>query len=131
VNLASCGHGLRVLIVEDHATAATALAPLLRQDGHQVQVAPDSQAALKAAENAALDVVLLDIGLPGLDGYQLARRISAFPHGKRPLVIALFEADQNPDYLPAPEGGIDLHLLKPPDPGRVQRLLRRFQRVVA
>ena len=125
--------GLRVLVVEDDAGLASDLALLLGRCGHKVRVASDGAAALEATQATAPDVVLLDIGLPGVDGYQVARRVReemvpAMP--KAPLLIAVTGRDGEPDQRRSHEAGIDLHLVKPVDPDQLLRLLERFQRII-
>jgi two-component system, OmpR family, response regulator len=122
--------GLRVLVVEDRPESAAALALLLRRSGHEVEVAPDGPAALDAVQARPPDVVLLDIGLPGLDGWEVSRRLPGDPAGKRPLLIALTGLGREADRRRSEEAGIDLHLLKPVDPGWLRGLLQRFQSVV-
>src|SRR5919199_1191976 len=81
--------GLNVLLVEDHAATAAGLALSLRRSGHEVEIAPDGPTAVEAAKTRQPDVVLLDIGLPGMDGYEVARRLGGQPTVKAPLLIAL------------------------------------------
>jgi CheY-like chemotaxis protein len=122
--------GMSVLIVEDHEDTASSTAMLLRLCGYEVQVAPDGHAAVRAAEASAPDVVLLDIGLPGMDGYEVARWIKRQPGNKRPLLVAVTGRSQDEDRRRAAEVGIDLHLVKPVDPEQLRRLLERFQRII-
>jgi CheY-like chemotaxis protein len=121
--------GLRVLIVEDVADASAVLALLLRMEGHDVRVAPDGPAALALAEAISPDVVLLDIRLPGLDGWEVARRLRR-RSGKPPFLVALTGYGGECDRRRSEAAGIDLHLVKPADPELLLWLLRRFQRTV-
>ena len=123
--------GLHVLVVEDHAETANALATLLRLGGHEAEVAPDARAALEAARSRPPDVVLLDLGLPDMDGWQLARHFQEPPGGKPPLLVAVTGLGQEADRRRSEEAGIDLHLVKPADPGQLLWLLNRFRRIVA
>src|SRR5437899_2869540 len=82
-------NGLRVLVVEDNADTADSLAILLKLRGADVRVARSGPDALTAASETELDVVLLDIALPGMDGYNVARRIRELPAGKNPRLIAI------------------------------------------
>ena len=123
--------GLRVLVVEDHAEAADALALLLRVGGHGAEVAPDARSALEAARSCPPDVVLLDLGLPDMDGWQLATHFQEPRGGKRPLLVAITGLGQEADRRRSEEAGIDLHLVKPADPGQLLWLLNRFRRIVA
>ena len=122
---------LRVLVVEDHAETADALATLLRVGGHEPEVAPDARAALEMARSCPPDVVLLDLGLPDLDGWQLATHFQEPRGGKRPLLVAVTGLGQEADRRRSEEAGIDLHLVKPADPGQLLCLLNRFRRIVA
>ena len=123
--------GLRILVVEDHADTAATLALLLRMEGHEVQVAPDGPAALEAVQIASPDVVLLDIGLPGMSGWEVARWVTGQPAEKRPLLVAITGYGREEDRRRSEEAGMDLHLVKPVDPDELLGLLRRFYRVVA
>jgi CheY-like chemotaxis protein len=122
---------MRVLVVEDNPKAADGLAGLLRDAGHEIEVAADGPAAVSAAENHHPDVVLLDIGLPGLCGWEVAKALHALPADKRPLLVAVTGYGDDEDHRRSREVGIDLHLTKPVDPDRLQRLLRRFRSFVA
>jgi two-component system OmpR family response regulator len=115
--------GLRVLVVEDHADTADSLALLLTLFGHEVRVARDGPTALEMARAFPPDVVLLDIGLPGIDGWQVAERLRQQSGQKRPLLIAVTGYGQDADHRRSQEAGIDLHLLKPVDPDQLRRLL--------
>ena len=130
-SIPSTAPGLRVLVVEDHAEAADALATLLRLGGHEAAVAPNARAALEAARSCPPDVVLLDLGLPDMDGWQLAGHFQEPRGGKRPLLVALTGLGQEADRRRSEEAGIDLHLVKPADPGQLLWLLNRFRRIVA
>src|SRR6185437_2800195 len=80
---------MRVLVVEDNADAADMLAELLRQQGHMAEIAGDGKTALEAVRRLCPDVALVDIGLPGMDGYEVARRVrAACPNGP-PLLVAV------------------------------------------
>jgi two-component system CheB/CheR fusion protein len=118
---------LRVLVVEDHVDAADSAAAMIRLDGHEVQVARDGPAGCTAAETWSPDVVLLNIALPGCDGYEAARRIRAQPKARaRPLLVAISGCAQTADVARARAAGIDLHFAKPMDPEVLLGLLRRF-----
>jgi CheY-like chemotaxis protein len=122
--------GLHVLVVEDHEETANTSAMLLRLCGHEVRVAPDGPAALQSARDGLPDVVLLDIGLPGMDGYTVARWMGDQSGEKRPLLIAVTGRSEEADHRHSTEAGIDLHLVKPVDPDRLQGLLSRFQAII-
>ncbi len=123
---------MRVLVVEDNPDAADCIALLLRQAGHDSEVAADGPSALAAIDANAPDVVLLDIGLPGwMDGWEVARRLQDWPHFKRPLVVALTGHGDDDDRRRSEAAGIDLHLTKPVDACQLQGLLSRFRSVIA
>ena len=118
--------GLRVLVVEDYPDTATSTAMLLKLFGHEVDVAGDGPTALQAFAAFLPDVVLLDIGLPGMDGYEVARRMGGQPMNRRPFFIAVSGYREAADRRREVEAGIDMHLLKPVDPDHLQLLLQRF-----
>lgn len=115
----------RVLVVEDNVYAAKSFATLLRLDGHEVQVAHDGPEALKMAETFRPDVILLDIGLPGIDGYEVAQRLRAKPEFKETQLIAMTGYGQPEDRRRSREAGIDHHLVKPVKIDFVRALLAR------
>jgi CheY-like chemotaxis protein len=122
-----------VLVVEDDPDLAAGLAGWLGLHGHEVLVAPDGPAALRAAEADPPDVVLLDLGLPGMDGYAVAERVreERTPAlAKAPLMIAVTGRHSDHDRRRSEEAGIDLHLTKPVDAGLLSRILRRFQDII-
>jgi CheY-like chemotaxis protein len=121
---------LQILVVEDEPDGAQTMATLLRLYGHDARVARNGHAALQDAEGDPPDVVLLDIGLPGLDGYEVARQIREQSRQKPPFLIAITGYGQEEDRRRSHEAGIDLHLLKPVDPEKLHELLDRFARVV-
>jgi CheY-like chemotaxis protein len=127
----SCG--LDVLLAEDDTHLATCLAAWLGRHGHAVRVAPDGPAALAMAEARPPDVLLLDIGLPGLDGYGVARRLNdqpVPPLAKAPLLIALTGCAGEGDRRRSEQVGIHLHLTKPLDAMQLLGVLDRFQQVI-
>jgi PAS domain S-box-containing protein len=120
---ATAGDGsLHVLVVEDSRDAADSLAMLLQLWGHQVRVARDGLSGLKAARSFRPQVVFLDIGLPGLDGYEVARRLRA-EFGDEVRLVAMTGYGQEEDRRRAREAGFDAHLVKPAEPELLQRLL--------
>ena len=121
---------LRVLIVEDHADTAASLAMLLRLYGHAVEVAADGPSALRAVHASPPDVVLLDISLPKMDGWLVAKEIHEQSTWKRPLLVAITGHGMTADRLRSQEAGIDLHLVKPVEPAELEHLLKRFRRIV-
>ena len=106
----------RVLLVEDNVDAAEAMLLLLREFGHQVHVVHDGHEALEAARQFEPEVVLLDIGLPGIDGYEIARRMRAMPPLAQALIVAVSGYGQEKDRQRSAAAGFDAHLVKPVDP---------------
>jgi PAS domain S-box-containing protein len=117
----------RVLIADDNRDAAESLAMLLRMDGHEVTVAYDGPQALALLAQAQPDVALLDIGMPGLNGYEVARRIRQAPLGRGITLIAVTGWGQDRDKAQAHQAGFDHHFTKPVDPSRLSELLRAGQ----
>ena len=113
----------RLLIVDDNRDAADTLALLLDSLGVTVEVARGGQQALDAVPRFRPDVVLLDIGMPGMDGYAVARRIRALPGPCSPTLIALTGWGQEQDVRRAREAGFDHHLIKPVDFEKLRKLL--------
>jgi signal transduction histidine kinase/ActR/RegA family two-component response regulator len=117
--------GRRVLVVEDNADARDTLQRLLEFEGHSVRVAADGEAALALLRAEAADVVLIDIGLPGMDGYELARRIRAEIDRERRLVLAAVTGYGLPEDRRRSAGaGFDAHLVKPLDLAALAALFR-------
>ena len=113
----------RVLLVEDNLDAAESLAELLRIWGHEVELAHDGAAALRAALEVRPEVVLLDIGLPGMDGYEVASRLRATPGLAGVRLVAVTGYGQESDRRRARLAGFDHHLVKPVDLDRLRALL--------
>jgi len=122
---------LRILLVEDHADCALSTVMMLRLWGHEVEVATDGPAALQAAQALQPDVVLLDIGLPGMDGWAVAKRMRAQPKANRLLIVALTGYGRKADIGLSVESGIAVHLTKPVDPDRLRLLLDNWQATLA
>jgi CheY-like chemotaxis protein len=114
---------LQVLVVEDELATAQTLAKLLTAWGHAPRVARDGEAALTFIAEQRPDVVLLDIGLPRMDGFELARKIRERWPTRPPVLIAVTGHGTLDDQLQAELVGIDRHLLKPVDPHALQALL--------
>jgi signal transduction histidine kinase/ActR/RegA family two-component response regulator len=104
---------LRVLVVDDHADGATSMCRLLRVLGYEARQASDGLAGLHAAAEFRPDVALLDIAMPRLSGYEVARRLRAEPWGKQMLLIAVTGWGQDGDKQRATDAGFDYHLTKP------------------
>ena len=106
----------RVLVVDDNTDSAEMMGALLEMHGHDVRIAHDGRSALRAAEDFLPDAALLDIGLPDLDGYELARRLREDPRTRRVRLIAVTGWGQDGDRARAQDAGFDAHLTKPADP---------------
>jgi two-component system CheB/CheR fusion protein len=113
----------RVLVVDDNVDVTDSLATLLRLRGHKVATAYDGPGALKRAGSFHPEVVLLDIGLPGLDGYQVAARLRRRRRTANALLVALTGYGQEEDQSRALQAGFDRHLIKPVDPRVIYQLL--------
>jgi PAS domain S-box-containing protein len=107
--------GLKLLVVDDNVDGAQSLAELLRVLGHRAEVAHDGPQALAAAERQRPDVVLLDIGLPHMNGHEVCRHIRAQPWGRDMLLVAVTGWGQEADRERSRAAGIDAHLVKPVD----------------
>jgi CheY-like chemotaxis protein len=113
----------RVLVVDDNHDAAQSLAMMLRVMGHDTQTAFDGLEAVHAAATYRPDVVLLDIGLPRMDGYEVARQIRKREWGNTMLLTALTGWGQDEDKERSKVAGFDHHLTKPVDPETLSKLL--------
>ena len=116
----------RVLIVEDNDDAPHA-ARALAVSGHEVQEARDGASGLALAAQSTPDIALIDIGLPDLDGYEVARRLRASPGGRRMGLIAITGYGQTEDQRRAYEAGFDAHLTKPVAPERLKQVMAGLQ----
>lgn len=125
------GNGLRVLVVDDVHDAADTLAALVRLYGHTARVTYDGSAALEVARSEPPDVALLDLAMPGRDGFELARQLTSLAGGRKPLLVALTGCGDEEHRRLADEAGFHLHLLKPVDPEQLQALLMRFEGLLA
>jgi CheY-like chemotaxis protein len=119
----------RILVVDDNSAAADTLAELLEAYGNNVQVAHDGQAALKAFEAYQPDVMLLDIGMPGMDGYEVARHVRQKSQADGVTLIAVTGWGQETDFQRSREVGIDHHLTKPLDLAKLRALLASFPQI--
>jgi two-component system CheB/CheR fusion protein len=114
----------RVLVVEDNRDVRDMLVFLLKRDGHDVRAAGDGPAAIAETQTFVPEVVFLDIGLPGLDGYAVARQLRATPRTAEALLVALTGYGQAEDREKAFAAGFDHHLLKPAEPAKVREMVR-------
>lgn len=113
----------RILVVDDNVDAAESLATLLRLSGHEARTVHHGLKVLEVARSLRPDVVILDLGLPGIDGYEVAHRLRAESWGKDVLLFALTGYGQEEDRRRTQAAGFDYHLTKPADPLVLQRLL--------
>ena len=114
---------LRILIAEDNQDSADSLKMLLEALGYEAHLAHDGESAVRAADALRPDAILMDIGLPGLNGYDAVRRIRTNSSGQGVLIIALTGWGQESDRARSAEVGIDHHLVKPLDLAVLQQLL--------
>ena len=124
--MASTPAGRSILIVEDNVDARDALGALLELEGHVVAAAGEGHEALELVRATDPDIALVDIGLPGIDGYEVARRVRALD-GRRPVLIALTGYGQPEDRRRASEAGFDGLLVKPVDPTALTTLLATLE----
>jgi signal transduction histidine kinase len=115
--------GRRILIVDDNRDALDSLAALMEMGGHEVHTALDGEIALDLAERVRPEIVLLDLGLPKLDGYEVARRIRREPWGKAMMLVALTGWGQDEDRRRTRESGFDSHMVKPLDLDAIKALI--------
>jgi PAS domain S-box-containing protein len=116
----------KILIVDDNVDATDMLAGILRLVGHDVQVAYSGQSALEVAMEFQPTIVLLDIGLPEMNGYEVARRLRQRPQSKDTLLIAMTGYGQDSDLQRSTQAGFDYHLVKPVDPEKLEGLFTRL-----
>ena len=114
---------LRILVVDDTYAAAFVLSRLLEKLGHEVETAADAMAAIEAVIRSKPDVVFSDIAMPGINGYELARRLKQMPEMDGVLLVALTGYGQDTDRLDSDSAGFDRHLVKPISIQALQDLL--------
>jgi CheY-like chemotaxis protein len=114
---------LRVLVVDDWPDTVETMAALVRLWGHDVRIAHDGGEALDVAAAYHPHVVLLDVSLPGMDGYQVAQRLRRDPGREQPFMVSVTGHGQDSDVQRSLEAGFDRHLLKPVDPDTLHDLL--------
>lgn len=117
------GPSLRVLLVDDWPDAAEAMAALTRLWGHDTRIAHDGASALDLAALYRPDVIFLDVGLPGIDGYQVARRLRENPSLHETFIVSVTGCADEQALRLSREAGCDGHLTKPVDPTGLERLL--------
>lgn len=117
--------GRRILVVDDNVDSASSLAMMLKAMGNDVRTANDGVEAVETAEAFGPDLVLLDIGMPRMNGFEACRRIREQAWGNRVTIVALTGWGQEEDKRRSQEAGFDDHLVKPVDPAALERLLFR------
>ena len=122
VNLAPAVRPRRILVVDDNADSTETMSILLKLSGHEVDVAGDGESALEAAGKFQPDIILLDVGLPGMHGYQVAQRLRSQPENKNVVIVALTGYGQEQDRQRAIEAGFDYHFVKPVDFTKLESL---------
>lgn len=113
----------RLLVVDDNRDAAESMSMLLEMWGHEVAYAYDGPSALETAEQWQPEAVFLDIGLPGMDGYEVAERLRQLPQAKGAVLIAITGYGQEDDRRRSRRAGIDHHLVKPVAPDALRSLI--------
>jgi CheY-like chemotaxis protein len=115
-----------VLLIEDNTDAAQSLRHLLEADGHEVRVEHSGPAGIDAAKAFVPEVILCDIGLPGMDGYEVGRALRRLP-GPRPVLVALTGYATEADMQRTAQAGFDHHFAKPPDLGRLCEIMANMR----
>jgi len=113
----------RVVIIDDNQDAATTMSMLVEKLGGSARVAHDATNGLQAVQDFRPDLVFLDIGMPGMDGYEVCRRIRQWPSQKHVVIVAVTGWGQSSDKQRALDAGFDAHITKPVDPATLARLL--------
>jgi CheY-like chemotaxis protein len=113
----------RILVVDDNHDSALSLAMMLSIMGHETRTAHDGESAVSTAESFLPDVVLLDIGLPLLNGYEVAQRIREQSWGASMFLIAVTGWGQEEDRQRSSEVGLNVHMVKPVEPAALEKLL--------
>ena len=127
VSAAAAASALRILVADDSEDAAHTLATLLEISGYELHIAHDGEQALAVAESCRPDVVLLDIGMPKMNGYEVCRRFRECDWGRHMTVIALTGWGQDQDRRRTAEAGFNHHLVKPADPAALLRMLAQLE----
>jgi len=115
--------GRRILLVDDNADLAQSLSELLQQEGHHVAMVTDPLAAFDLAGRTAPEICILDIEMPNMDGYELARRLRELPATRNAVFIALTGYGWDHDPRRSQEAGFAHHLVKPVDTARLTRIV--------
>ena len=122
---------VRILVVDDNVDAADGLKMVLELDGEEARVAYDGDSALAAAREFHPQIALLDVGMPRMDGYEIARRLRSAPETRGTILVAVTGWGQPEDRRRSKEAGLDYHLVKPVEPATLQRLVRALKAKIA
>jgi two-component system CheB/CheR fusion protein len=122
-------HGHSILVVEDQAEAADSMVLLLEKLGYKPVVVYKGEDAIKIASTFRVDVVFLDIRLPDIDGFEVARQLRRMPDYTKSLVVAITGYEQEADVQRFKEVGIDLHFLKPVEPETIEQVLTSWEQI--
>jgi CheY-like chemotaxis protein len=122
-------HGLSILVVEDQAEAADSMVLFLEKLGYKPVVVYEGEHANKVASAFRLDIVFLDIRLPDIDGFEVARQLRRIPEHTKTLLVAITGYGQEADIQQFKEVGIDLHLLKPVEPETIKQVLTLWEQI--
>lgn len=117
----------KILVVDDNRDSALSLAMMLSIMGHETRTAHDGESAVSTAESFRPEVVLLDIGLPKLNGYEVAQRIRENAWGTSMFLIAVTGWGQDEDRQRSTEVGLNVHMVKPVEPAALERLLAELR----
>ena len=116
-------HASRILLADDNADFANSLGDLLKARGHDVRIVYDGEDAIRAAQEFKPEVAFVDIGMPKIHGYDVARRMRSMPETSGALLVAVTGWGQEHDRKRAREAGFDRHLVKPVDPDEIDAIL--------
>ena len=115
----------RVLIVDDNRDSVETMATLIRLSGHEIEMAHDGETALKKAKSFKPEIILLDVGLPDMHGYEVAERLRAIPENKSLVIVALTGYGNEEDRRRARDAGFDYHFVKPVDFTALESLINK------
>jgi two-component system CheB/CheR fusion protein len=118
----------RILIADDNADSVTTLSMMLEMLGNEVRIAHDGEAAVRAAQEFRPDAILLDIGMPKLNGYDACARLRAMPETAQAYMVALTGWGQEEDRIRARDAGFDHHMVKPVEPALLEKLIAELPR---
>jgi signal transduction histidine kinase/DNA-binding response OmpR family regulator len=117
----------RILVVDDYVDSAESMAAVLKSESHEVHIAHDGPTAIEMVRRVQPSLIFLDIGLPGMSGFEVARKLRAMPETKESLIIAVTGYGHMEDHLHTKEAGFDHHLVKPVDPVTLHEVLKMIK----